>query len=187
VISYLLFGILALINFPGSYSPQRNWLSDLGSFQSNPQGAIFYNLGIFIAGAALLPFFLGLAEWAIKGNKKQKIMLFLTQLFGCSGALAMLMSAVFPITVKSAHSFWSASLYILLGTAFAFSAAALRYHPRHPRWLLILGVLVTIEDLIWSLVLNTYLMEWLTVALFLGYILLLGIETKRKAIFSIDE
>ncbi len=35
----------------------------------------------------------------------------------------------------------------------------------------------------WGMVLNTYILEWLTVALFLFYILLLGIETNRKAMY----
>jgi hypothetical protein len=39
-----------------------------------------------------------------------------------------------------------------------------------------------LEDMIWGMVLNIYILEWHTVALFHN-ILLLGIETKRKAIY----
>jgi hypothetical membrane protein len=180
VISYLLFTFIAFMVFPNTYSPTQNWLSDLGSSRLNPRGAVVYNLGIVLTGLAVLICFLGIDEWRIAGHKKQNAMLFLTRLFGCLGALAMIMSALFPITLFDAHSFWSSSLYILLGTAFGFSVAALRYYPRFPRWLLFLGALIAIEDMIWGWVLNTYPMEWLTVALFLSYILLLGIETKRK-------
>lgn len=129
----------------------------------------------------MLPFFLGISLWAMAGNRIQKAMLFLTQLFGSLGSLAMVLSAFFPINIPGPHSFWSTSLYILTGTAFAFSVAALRYYPKYPRWLLFLGILVAIEDMVWGLILNSYIFEWLTVALFLIYILLLGIETKRKA------
>ena len=186
VISYLVFTFLALMNFPSPYSPLRNWLSDLGSSQLNPRGATFYNLGIIVAGAAMALFFVGLSVLEIAGHKKQNAMLFLTQLFGCLGAIAMVMSALFPITVEGAHSFWSASLYILIGTAFGFSVAAMRYYPHFPRWVLVVGALIAIEDMIWGLVLNTYLMEFVTVGLFLGYILLLGVATKRKEIFAND-
>jgi hypothetical membrane protein len=184
VIGYLLFTFLAFMYFPDTFSPLRNWLSDLGNDQINPQGAIFYNLGIILTSVVIVPFFLGLSEWKIPGNKIQKIMLLLTQVFGYLGAFAMFMSAVFPIAFKNAHSFWSALLYILLGTAFTFSLAALRYDPRYPKWLLAFGGLVVIVNLTWSLVINTYPMEWLTITLFLGYVFLLGQETRRKTTCS---
>ena len=179
VVIYLAFALLAKASFPGRYSPLQNWLSDLGSFQLNPKGALFYNLGIVLVGALLLPFFSGLGSWKLEGNRVQNAMLLLTQIFGCLGAFAMVMSAVFPISVPGVHSILSAALYILLGTAFGFSVAALRYYPRYPKWALAAGVLVAAEDMLWGIALNTYLMEWLTVTLFLGYVLLLAVETKR--------
>ena len=183
LITYLAFAILARLNYPGLYSASHNWLSDLGSPDLNPHGALFYNIGIVLTGLVLLPFFWGLSEWAHEVNRVQNAMLFLTRLFGCLGAVAMLMSAVFPITIPAAHSFLSASLYILLGTAFAFSVATLRYYPRYPKSLLVIGVFVALEDMLFGMILNTYLFEWLTVALLLGYVLLLGIVTWRKTIY----
>ena len=179
VVIYLAFAFLAKAGFPGRYSPLQNWLSDLGSFQLNPKGALFYNLGIVLAGALLLPFFSGLGACRLAGNRTQNAMLLLTQIFGALGAFAMVMSAVFPISVPGVHSILSAALYILLGTAFGFSVAALRYYPRYPKWALAAGVLVAIEDMLWGMVLNIYIMEWVTVALFLAYVLLLAVETKR--------
>jgi hypothetical membrane protein len=184
VTGYLLLSFLAFTNLPTRYSPLENWLSDLGSVQLNPKGAIFYNLGIILTGIILLVFFSSLVEWKMAGNKKQNAMLLLTQIFGFAGALAMILSAVFPITFEGIHSFWSALLYILLGTAFGFSVAAMRYYPNYPRWLLVLGGLVAVEDMVWGLALNTYLMEWITVGFFLIYIFLLGIVTRRKEMFE---
>lgn len=51
-------------------------------------------------------------------------MLLITQGFGMFGALAMVMSGLYPINFFALHSFFSTCLYILLGTAFAFSVAA---------------------------------------------------------------
>lgn len=184
VVIYLLLAFLAFISLSASYSPLENWLSDLGSYRLNPKGAIFYNLGIILTGITLIVFFSSLAEWKMVGNKKQNVMLFLTQFFGYAGAIAMIMSAVFPITNEGIHSFWSASLYILLGTAFAFSVAAMRYYPYYPKWLLVLGGLIAVVDIVWGLIANIYLMEWITVALFLFYILLLGVVTGRKEILA---
>jgi hypothetical membrane protein len=185
VACYLLFSLLAFLNLPTHYSPMDNWLSDLGSYQLNPKGAIFYNLGIILTGVILLFFFGSLVELKIAGDKKQNTLLLLTQLFGITGAFAMIMSAVFPITFGGIHSFLSALLYILLGTAFAFSVTALRYYSGYPRWLLVLGGLIAVEDMVWGLILNTYLMEWITVGLFLIYILLLGLVTRRKEIYEL--
>lgn len=183
--SYLLFALLALVDFPSLYLPMQNWLSDLGSYAMNPRGAIFYNMGIISAGLAMIPFFLGLARWTHPANKVQRLMLRLTQGFGCLAGLAMVMTALFPINLGGVHGFWSAVLYIFLGTAFAFSIAALRYFPHYPRWLLGVGVVVVLANLLWSVALNTYLMEWITVGLFLAYTVLLGIETRHQAAYTL--
>jgi hypothetical membrane protein len=180
---YIVFTIFAFIEFPAAYSPLKNWLSDLGSYILNPGGAHFYNIGIIIFGFSVLLFFVGLSTWGMSGKKIQKVMLRLTQIFGGLGAVSLLLSAIFPINIKETHAFLSASLYILIGTGFAFSVAALRYYSRYPRWLLFLGIFVAVEDMVWGMVLNTYIVEWFTVALFLCYILLVGIETKRKEIY----
>jgi hypothetical membrane protein len=184
VVSYLALTLLSLSRFPDLFSPLRNWLSDLGNPELNPGGAVLYNTGILLTGAAMAFFFVGLGIWKLQGHKAQNVMLLLTQACGCLGALAMVLSGVFPISTPQLHSFWSAALYILTGTAFAFAVATLRYYRGVSKWLLIAGGFVVIEDLFWSLVLNIYPMEWLTVFLFLGFILLLGLETKRSTLLT---
>jgi hypothetical membrane protein len=180
---YALFTLLALIKYPAAYSPLNNWLSDLGSYTLNPRGAIFYNLGIVVAGVSIALFFFGLSPWRKSGNKLQNIMLLLAQICGTLGALSMLLSALFPINIKDIHSFLSASLYILIGSGFVFSVAAFWYYSKYPRWLLIFGIFVALEDILWGLILNIFIIEWLTVALFLFYILLVGFVTNRNALY----
>lgn len=180
VMVYLICTWRAALSFLADFSPVTNWLSDFGSSSLNPHGAIYYNIGIILTGIGLMIFFLSLRGQAVEERKAAKIMLLLTKLFGSLGAIAMILSAVFPISSSGAHSMWSACLYIFLGTAFAFSVAAFRYQPTFPRWLLALGILVVIDDLIWSLVLNIYILEWVTIFLFLVYVLLLGIQTRRQ-------
>jgi hypothetical membrane protein len=92
----------------------------------------------------------------------------------------MLMSGIYPISIYNIHSFWSTSLYILLSTGFVFSAAMLRYHQRFPRWLLIVGASTAVMVILTSFIPNAYVLEWITVILFLLYVPLVGIETKRK-------
>ena len=184
VASYLLFALLAFLKFQGSFSPTKNWLSDLGSKELNPQGAVFYNAGIVLTGVCLIVFFAGLGFWKIAENKAQKILLPLTQIFGVMGSAAMVMSAVFPITSTATHSFWSTGLYILLGTAFALSVAALRYHAQVPRWVLIIGAIVVVVNFVWCVALNIQPLEWATVGLFLLYVVLLSLGAKQWGLRS---
>jgi len=124
-------------------------------------------------------FFLGLSVWKIEDRRVQIIMLRLTQAFGILGVICMMMSAIFPINLFNIHSFWSSALYIMLSTAFIFSVAMLRYHQWVTRWLLLLGVLTAVLVIFMSFLQTVYVLEWITVFLFLSYVALLGIETKR--------
>jgi hypothetical membrane protein len=176
--AYLAFALLAFSQFPGIYSPLSNWLSDLGNIDLNPKGAVFYNTGVISTGILLVLFFAGLVRWKMPARRVQKAMLLTTQVFGLLGSLAMVMSAVYPINHIAEHRFWSISLYILLGTAFVFSVFAFRYHSSFPRWVLALGIVIGAVDISSGIFQSTYWIEWVTVALFLGYILIIGIETR---------
>jgi hypothetical membrane protein len=186
VLCYLTFAILAFAQYPLPYSPTSNWLSDLGNADLNPRGALFYNIGIVVTGILLLLFFFGLSQWKMENNWRQNLMLRLTQGFGILGALALVMSGLYPINHPALHSFFSISLYILLGTAFFFSVAALRYYPTCPKWLLILGALAALVDILSGVFHSVYVLEWVTVSLFLCYPVLLGVETNRLVSETMD-
>ena len=186
VVCYLTFALLAFAQYPLPYSPMSNWLSDLGNADLNPHGALFYNIGIVATGIVLLLFFLGLSRWKMENNRRQNLMLRLTQGFGILGALALVMSGLYPINFSALHSFFSICLYILLGTAFGFSVAALWYYPTYPRWILIMGALTALVDILSGVFHTVYVLEWVTVSLFLCYPVLLGIETNRLISETMD-
>jgi hypothetical membrane protein len=179
VLCYLAFSLLAYSRYPLPFSPMKNWLSDLGSASLNPHGAILYNIGIITTALFLMLFFMGLSTWKIENKRVQIIMLRMAQAFGVLGSIGMIMSAIFPINFLEVHSFWSASLFIMLSTGFVFLAAALRYHPQVPRWLLVLGVSTAPIVILWSLLKSVYVLEWITLLMFLSYVCLVGIETKQ--------
>lgn len=131
-------------------------------------------------------FFLGLSRWKIEKNRKQCFLLFLTQGLGIFGTLAMAMSGLFPISFPALHSFLSACLYILLGTAFGFSVSALRYQPTCPRWLLAVGVSTALVDMLFGFFHTVTVLEWATVALLLCYVGLVGVETNRLSSAKMD-
>jgi hypothetical protein len=68
----------------------------------------------------------------------------------------------------------------LLGTAFAFSATALRYHPSFPKWVLAVGLFTAFVDILSGIYMEVTILEWLTVALFLFYLVLLNLFTKKS-------
>ncbi len=179
VICYLSFTLLAFSLYPLPFSPMRNWLSDLGNVDLNPHGAILYNIGIITTAILLLLFFLGLSGIKMNDKRVQNIMLRLTQTFGIFGSFCMILSAIFPINFFEVHSFWSSSLFIMLATGFVFSAAAMRYHQRFPKWLFIIGIATAPIVILWSFFKSVYVLEWITLLIFLSYVSLLGIETKR--------
>jgi len=179
LLSYILCAILAFFHYPLPYSPWKNWLSDLGNKTLNPSGAIFYNSGILLTASCLLLFFLGLSALKTGRNRIQDLMINLTQIFGFFGCVSMASSSFFTIADPGPHSLLSAGLYICLGTAFAFSVAALRYDPKVPRWLLVLGAVAALFDLLASLFFNNVpVFEWVTVALFLAYVLSVGVSLR---------
>ena len=186
---YLTCALLAFSRYPLPYSPLSNWLSDLGNVDVNPGGALFYNIGIVTTGVLLVLFFLGLSQWKMRKNRIQNLMLFLTQGVGILGALAMVMTGLYPINNFALHSFFGSCMNILLGTAFAFSVAALRYHASCPRWLLILGAVTTLVDLLYGIskiVSTIFVLEWVTIALFICYLVLLGAQTQRLSSETMD-
>lgn len=177
---YIVMTILALAQYPASFSPMTHWLSDLGDRVVNPAGSIFYNLGIYITGSLLVLFFLSLGAHRMQGKRPQTIMLLLTQAVGIFGSIAMIMSGIFSIDQSQVHSLFSTFLRIGLGTAFGFSVAAFLYNKEFKRWILIIGVITTLTDLFVSVLYNkTQLLEWPVIFLFLLYCLLLGNETYR--------
>ncbi len=179
-LGYVVFSLLALINYAGDFSPLNNWLSDLGSQGLNPAGWGYYNAGIILTGVLLQFFFWGLTVWKLRWNRKQNLMVTFSSIAGSLGGLSMILSAVFPIDKIEIHSFFSAALYILIGSAFVFISLAFLYLPKFPRWMSVLGFIIAIVDLLWSVFLNTYLMEFFVVGCFLLFCLLLGLQTATR-------
>ena len=176
---YIVFTLPAYIRYPLHYSPMNNWLSDLGNPELNSHGSVFYNIGIASTGLMLVMFFLGLVVWKLEGNKVQIIMLRMTQIFGVLGSSCMVLSGIYPINRYEVHAFWSTSLYVLLSSAFIFSAAMLRYHRGVPKWLLFAGIFPAILVILTSFFQTIYVLEWITVLLFLFYVTLLAFATEQ--------
>lgn len=170
IIIFWSFAFISMSFYPGTYNPFVNWMSNLGNSELNPDGAIYFNVGIIIAGIALFPFFLGLYEWYI-GGKRNKRLTILTQLSGIYCAFAMIMCGVFPEDYFLIHIFWSISLFIVSVFTFIFPSWAL-YKYKFTRSVAIFGFsAAAVNMVLWMFILP--IMEWLTILLsflFIGVI-----------------
>ena len=181
-LTYVIFTSVAYVKNPQPISPLSNWLSDLGNQITNPQGAIFYAVGVISCALFLaLWFTAGLYQWRLKGHTIQHRLLLIAQVGGALTAFALMMSAFFPINHLKEHAFWSRINFMLFGISFGFSVAALRYHPRMPRIVLFIGGLAAILPMLLYIT-DAYVLEWVAVGSFIIYILSVGIAEYTFAI-----
>ncbi|TFG26493.1 MAG: hypothetical protein EU532_09675 [Promethearchaeota archaeon] len=170
IITFWSFAFISMAHFPGVYNPFVNWMSNLGNSKLNPEGAIYFNIGIIIAGIALFPFFIGLYEWYIGGPRNKRLTI-LTQLAGFYCAFAMIMCGIYPENYFLIHIFWSMSLFIMSVFTFLFPSIAL-YKYKFTRSVAIFGFSAAAVNLVlWIFIIP--IMEWVTILLsflFIGVI-----------------
>jgi len=172
---YVAFATLAYSQYPLSFSPVHNWLSDLGNRVDNPQGANIYNIGIILTAIFLAIWFTaGLNQWRLEHHTAQRILLTISQVGGILAAISLIMSALYPINLMQIHSFWSKMHFMMFGIGFGFSVAALRYHPLIPKADLYLGTSAALLPTFMLIYGNAYWMEWVAVGTFIIYILSIG-------------
>jgi len=175
-LSYVVFASVAFSKNPQPISPLNNWLSDLGNQVTNPNGAIFYNIGVISCAVFLAIWFTaGLSQWRMKDHIIQQRLLSVTQVLGALTAIALMMSALYPINHLKEHAFWSDINFILFGISFAFSVAALRHHSYIPRALLYFGGVGAILPSLFLILNSMYWLEWAAISVFIIYILSIGI------------
>ena len=179
VVVYLAFTIAAYLHYPGAYGPLSNWLSDLGNPIDNPLGAVFYRWGCGLTAVFLLAFFAGLSRW-YTGDRKMKILLVTAQIAGALSAIALILTAIFPLgTQTDQHRFWSMMLYLLLGFFLTFSATSLLRHPAFGRWVAYYGIATAVFNFVNGAILtavigDVYVGEWISVGMFMVYVLILA-------------
>jgi hypothetical membrane protein len=105
IVIYVLCTLAAAFQYPMQFNPFDNWISDLGSYEKNPSGALIYNIGSGIAGLLLMPFFISLMAW-YKLAKKNRHLYLGAEIFGLISAFGMIMLAVF-YEETSLHALWA--------------------------------------------------------------------------------
>ncbi|MFX1507141.1 MAG: DUF998 domain-containing protein, partial [Promethearchaeota archaeon] len=112
IITYCMFTLFSFSFFPSNFNPISNNISELGDFYDNPNGAIFYNIGMVLTGLASILFYLGLYKWFLIRKKSNLHVAALGA--GLINALAITMAGIFSETKEtySQHVFWSILIFV---------------------------------------------------------------------------
>ena len=167
IVIFWLCTLISVLLFPGNYNPTKNWMSNLGNSNYNPNGAIFFNIGCIITGILLFPFYIGLFEYSI-GNFKNKILTKLTQVIGFLSAFSIIMIGVFPEDNLQVHSFWATVLFFSTMPILFLPSIAL-YQYDFSRNIAKYGFIASaINVLLWVVFIP--IIEWITIIFAFGFI-----------------
>lgn len=173
---YVVFAGLAYRHYPDTFSPFHNdTLSQLGNPTLNPHGAVLYNLGSSLCGVVAILLFLSLARWVPREAGLQVALMRLLQALGIAAGFGMIMLAVFPENLESVHRAWAGVVFLGFGSAIFLSPAALRRAGRPVRPLLYLALATVLVDAASQIFYEAHWIEWLTVGLFMSYMIMLGV------------
>ncbi len=128
IVIYVLCTLAAAFQFPVQYNPFDNWISDLGSYEKNPSGALIYDVGAGVAGLLLVPLFISLMAW-YKQVKKYRLLYLGAEVFGLIAALGMIMHAIFQ-EGTSLHTLWATVCFGALVVVLVLANTALLRHPQ---------------------------------------------------------
>lgn len=112
---YTIFTIIAIARYPQRISPPDSYLSMLGNAELSPDGAIFYNLAVILAGLAEVPFYIAIYVLYLKYAPRWLLLIGL--LAGLTNGLAVFMSGINPLSLTgdiSAHVTWSYLIFFSL-------------------------------------------------------------------------
>jgi hypothetical protein len=186
IVSYVPFLIAARLGYPTPFSPFNNWLSDLGNPKVNPIGAPFYNAGAVVVAVILVFFFLGLYRWqATATARKWRIMMRVAQGAGILASVALVMTSVFTIGGSpQVHWFWATICFFSLGSFQLFSAISLVKHPSAIKPIAAFGLAAFTIELLWGALYDRlfpqgFFGEWLSMIMFLVYIILVAYNSSR--------
>jgi len=109
---YCIFTNIAIQRFPGTFSAAQHYLSVLGNVNKNPNGAVFYNLGVMLTGLSLVIFYVGFVIWNAMRDRSKILAAIL--IFGSMNGFSIFMSAVYPeVPHYQVHFTWSLLIFLL--------------------------------------------------------------------------
>jgi len=193
IVLYISFTIIAIAHFPSTVSPLDMYLSTLGNPDISPDGAIFYILGVILAGIAEILFFV--AIYAHYSQHSQRWILIIGLIAGIISSISASMSGVYPERVieisdltsinANEHETWSIIIFfsfILVLLAFSLTFWRMR---GTSRWIALYGFLVCAIDVIFLATIligsKGAIMEWITVFGYLIWVLLVSLDVLKRS------
>ncbi len=172
------FALFSFALYPGDYNPFVNWMSDLGCFACNPNGAYFFNLGSIFSGISLFFFFFGLYEWYL-GGRRNKVFTILTQISGFISAFSMVMIGIYPLDIFEIHMTWAAALFTVSAFSTLFPAIAL-YKFKFTRNTAKFGFFVSAVNILFRFFVTIPIFEWVAIFLSFCFVLIIIVSMQKR-------
>jgi hypothetical protein len=188
IILYTFFSWLSFLSFPDSFSPTENFLSQLGNFDLNPNGAIFYFLAIISCGFMCIGFYWGL--YSFYKGKTHDTVLKIILICGIFNSIAIISSGVFSETVNyEIHFLSSFSIFLSFFPILLLTNGLLFSHCQYSRWIGIFGFVLAGVDFVFLLTAleggeifsQAALLEWLSVFGYLVWGVLIGLLVLKNS------
>ncbi len=183
---YCAFTFISFLFFPLPISPFERFLSELGMYSLNPNGAIFYNIGVILLGLGLMPFFYGVYVWFSRREQKKRLIVALSA--GVFSAFSLLMTCVFYGDHAALHFAWAMSFFISFALAIVLFNSSLFYRLGIEKAISIFGYLVVVVNVFFLIqVLSggspiVAITEWFTVFAYLVWVGFVAMSTLRGAL-----
>ena len=180
ILQYIFFSFLAFIPFPDSFNPFNNFLSQLGNYERNPDGAIFYFLAILFSGILTVIFYWGFYSFHSMDKSSTKLKGIL--IMGIVNGFSIFLSGIFSESVNyPLHVLFSFLIFFTLLPLLIMTNIYILNDQNYKRITSIFGFIVVTIDLIFTVLAiiggdlfkNAALMEWLSIFTYFVWMLLI--------------
>lgn len=181
---YCVFTLVSISFYPAPFSPFDDYLSVLGNSSLNPNGAIFYNAAVILAGLFLFPFYVSMYK-SFSGPEFSKL-LAAAIAFGMFNAFSVMMSGIFSEDLYEQHYFWSLMIFASWIPVLYMLNSALVKHHGFVKWVSYYGLSLAMFDTVfvaYVLLIGTdtgSILEWMTIFSFLIWAVLHALAALRK-------
>jgi hypothetical membrane protein len=155
------------------------FLSDFGNMKVSPLGALFYNGGCIMTGAAIIAFYLGMNDWG--ADDRRMLLLGSARVLGVASGIALALIGLYSEDYPSLHKFWSYAFFALNFFSIILINASLFGRRDYGRPTIIVGfglsIVTMVSFLAWG---GAPLVEWFTVFASMTFAVLLGYDSYRK-------
>ena len=177
IMTYLVCSTAAWLLYPSSFTPLKNWLSDLGNPMRNPAGAVWYNMGCVLTAVALLLFILGLSWWRSAGPTGNAL-IWMSQVTGLASVFSLAMIGIHSESDMRWHMIYSNWFFACFPLFIALFSTGLITHRNGSERIWLVGLGVVVIGLWFHLVFpGSRPMEWGTELAFLMYVGLVAWNT----------